>query len=278
MVLPANLKSPVRWLSARLANGTLAGYRIGRTWRMTHEDVEDLITRHRNGAQRIPIRPQTSNPTPALPEPERPPNGLSPRSWMLRQRSEIPGTALHARKYGIRTEVAPRPDGMPPPGYKHVHPESEAVIFNMPPLSDVQQALLDRVRRERTVIVDGSAKRTVESLVRRNLVTYEVAYVMNANQDATHLPVHRAPQGQDMKARRTSSSFSAQNLDALGGAVRWLTAVEAAEHAKVSSATIRDAVKRGELPAYAVGRSGRQYRLRAQDVDEWMMSRAYEPP
>lgn len=53
--------------------------------------------------------------------------------------------------------------------------------------------------------------------------------------------------------------------------------MEAAAHAKVSAATIREAVKAGELPAYAVGRTGRQYRLRAQDVDEWMMSRAYEP-
>ncbi|WP_372517292.1 helix-turn-helix domain-containing protein [Mycobacterium hackensackense] len=44
-------------------------------------------------------------------------------------------------------------------------------------------------------------------------------------------------------------------------------AVEAAEHAKVSAATIREAVKSGELPAYAVGRSGRQYRIRAEDVD-----------
>ena len=80
-----------------------------------------------------------------------------------------------------------------------------------------------------------------------------------------------------MKARRTSGSLSTQNLDAIGGVVRWLTAVGAAEHAKVSAATIRDAVKQGELPAYAVGRKGRHYRLRAQDVDEWMMSRAYEP-
>lgn len=80
-----------------------------------------------------------------------------------------------------------------------------------------------------------------------------------------------------MNARRTSGSLAAQNLDAIGGAITWLTAVEAAKHAKVSAATIREAVKAGELPAYAVGKTGRQYRLRVQDVDEWMMSRAYEP-
>lgn len=57
----------------------------------------------------------------------------------------------------------------------------------------------------------------------------------------------------------------------------WLTAVEAAEHAKVSAATIRDAVKQGELPASAVGRKGRHYRIAADDVDAWMRSNSYEP-
>lgn len=57
----------------------------------------------------------------------------------------------------------------------------------------------------------------------------------------------------------------------------WLTAVEAAEHARVSAWTIREAVKAGELPASAVGRSGRQYRIAADDVDSWMRSNSYEP-
>lgn len=57
----------------------------------------------------------------------------------------------------------------------------------------------------------------------------------------------------------------------------WLTAVEAAEHAKVSAATIRDAVKQGELPAAAVGRKGRHYRIDAADVDAWLKANAYEP-
>lgn len=57
----------------------------------------------------------------------------------------------------------------------------------------------------------------------------------------------------------------------------WLTAVEAAEHAKVSAATIRDAVKQGELPAAAVGRKGRHYRIDAADVDAWPKANAYEP-
>lgn len=57
----------------------------------------------------------------------------------------------------------------------------------------------------------------------------------------------------------------------------WLTATEAADHAKVSVWTIREAVKAGELPAAAVGKSGRQYRIDAADVDSWMRSHSYEP-
>lgn len=57
----------------------------------------------------------------------------------------------------------------------------------------------------------------------------------------------------------------------------WLTATEAADHAKVSTWTIREAVKAGELPASSVGRSGRQYRIDAADVDSWLKSNAYEP-
>ncbi|MHA3021283.1 helix-turn-helix domain-containing protein [Mycobacterium sp. BMJ-28] len=57
----------------------------------------------------------------------------------------------------------------------------------------------------------------------------------------------------------------------------WLTAAEAAEHVKVSVATIREAVKAGELPASAVGRKGRHYRLDVEEVDAWMHSNAWEP-
>jgi hypothetical protein len=47
MVLPEMTKG-VRWLAHRLNRGDLAGYLVGRTWRMTHQDVEDLIERHQN--------------------------------------------------------------------------------------------------------------------------------------------------------------------------------------------------------------------------------------
>lgn len=56
----------------------------------------------------------------------------------------------------------------------------------------------------------------------------------------------------------------------------WLTKAEAAKYAKVSDRLIQNAVIAGELPAYAVG-EGRTYRLRAEDIDEWLMSKSYEP-
>ena len=56
----------------------------------------------------------------------------------------------------------------------------------------------------------------------------------------------------------------------------WLTAKDAAAHATVSLWTIRQAVTAGELQAYAL-RTGRGYRLTAEDVDAWLKSRSYEP-
>lgn len=56
----------------------------------------------------------------------------------------------------------------------------------------------------------------------------------------------------------------------------WMTAADAAEYISVSEPIIRSAVKSGDLPAFPVGK-GREYRLRATDVDEWMTSRSWEP-
>jgi hypothetical protein len=39
---------------------------------------------------------------------------------------------------------------------------------------------------------------------------------------------------------------------------------------------IRAAVKSGELPAYPIGK-GREYQLTAEDIDNWMRSRSWEP-
>ena len=57
----------------------------------------------------------------------------------------------------------------------------------------------------------------------------------------------------------------------------WLKAREAAEYARVSLTTIREAVQGGDLVAYPVGKSGREYRLTAEDVDQWMKSRTWSP-
>lgn len=57
----------------------------------------------------------------------------------------------------------------------------------------------------------------------------------------------------------------------------WLKCADAAIYATVSDDILRAAVKSGDLPAYAVGK-GKEFRLTAEDVDEWMRSRSYEPP
>lgn len=56
----------------------------------------------------------------------------------------------------------------------------------------------------------------------------------------------------------------------------WLTAAEAAEHVRVSEPIIRDAVKRGDLPAYGIGK-GRNFRLKASDIDAWLEAQPWEP-
>jgi excisionase family DNA binding protein len=56
----------------------------------------------------------------------------------------------------------------------------------------------------------------------------------------------------------------------------WLTVREAADYVRVSENLIRNAIKLGYLVAYPIG-TGTQYRLRAEDIDEWMMSRSWEP-
>jgi hypothetical protein len=53
MVLPPDMTNGVRWLSHRLNRGELSGYRVGRTWRMTHADVEDLIERRTSKEEAI---------------------------------------------------------------------------------------------------------------------------------------------------------------------------------------------------------------------------------
>ena len=56
----------------------------------------------------------------------------------------------------------------------------------------------------------------------------------------------------------------------------WLTVQGAAEYLKVSEPIIRDAVKKGDLQAHPIGK-GREYRLTAEGIDKWMMSKSWEP-
>ena len=51
----------------------------------------------------------------------------------------------------------------------------------------------------------------------------------------------------------------------------WLSLQGAADHTKLSPATILRAVKRGDLTAYRVG-GQRLYRFRAHDLDAWLES------
>ncbi|MGV0785183.1 helix-turn-helix domain-containing protein [Mycolicibacterium sp. XJ775] len=57
----------------------------------------------------------------------------------------------------------------------------------------------------------------------------------------------------------------------------WLNQKEASEYAKQSVDSIRAAVKAGDLVAYAIGKSGRDFRLNREDIDAWMRSRTWEP-
>lgn len=58
---------------------------------------------------------------------------------------------------------------------------------------------------------------------------------------------------------------------------QWLRVADAAEHARLSPDIIRAAVKAGDLPAYAPTPGGKEVRLKASDVDEWIESRPYQP-
>lgn len=54
----------------------------------------------------------------------------------------------------------------------------------------------------------------------------------------------------------------------------WHTAESGAKHVRLSDRTVRDAVKRGDLPAYGVGKA---LRLKEADLDAWVESQPWEP-
>jgi excisionase family DNA binding protein len=55
----------------------------------------------------------------------------------------------------------------------------------------------------------------------------------------------------------------------------WMTVTEAAAHIRAKHPRmIRDAIKRGELPAFTYGQSA--IRLKAADVDAWLEAHPWE--
>jgi hypothetical protein len=75
VVLPPEMKLPELWLKRRLLRGEITGYKVGRVWRMTAQDVESMVESLRN----IP------NPGPQTDLGEYP-GGLTRRAWQRRQR------------------------------------------------------------------------------------------------------------------------------------------------------------------------------------------------
>lgn len=76
-IIMPNMADGVRWLSRRLNRGELSGYRVGRAWRMTREDVADLIERHRSTAHHDVEVPRTEF------------SGLTPTSRRRWERGEL---------------------------------------------------------------------------------------------------------------------------------------------------------------------------------------------
>jgi hypothetical protein len=66
-----------------------------------------------------------------------------------------------------------------PSYFRKVYAETPEVIASMPQLTGTQQKLLERLRGEEMVALDGRWRKTVEPLVRRGLATYEAEYVLS---------------------------------------------------------------------------------------------------
>lgn len=65
MVLPPEWVDSERWLARRLNRGQIRGYRVGRVWRMTEAQVDDLIERFTNSAKLPQIDVPAAAPVPA---------------------------------------------------------------------------------------------------------------------------------------------------------------------------------------------------------------------
>lgn len=76
--LPPEWTDAERWLARRLNRGEIRGYRVGRKWRMTETQVDELIERFTNG--KPPARPILNEPSSVV-------DGLSERSRRRLRRS-----------------------------------------------------------------------------------------------------------------------------------------------------------------------------------------------
>lgn len=161
-----HLRVTKEWLRTQLQNQRLEGLKLGSRWCMTEQQILAAIEA---GTSKVRERDSPNNPY-----------GVTNRSWTYHQRAQIPGTPQYNRRMGIKPEPVEAPNTQPMRDYRMVLPESAEAIAKMAPLSDSQRAFLDRVRREREVaFVAPTARRTVESLARRGLVTYEVVHELN---------------------------------------------------------------------------------------------------
>lgn len=57
VALPGHWKHPERWLRERLNSGELVGYRVGRDWRLTREQLDALIAKYTNAAAPVTATP-----------------------------------------------------------------------------------------------------------------------------------------------------------------------------------------------------------------------------
>ena len=107
-------------------------------------------------------------------EPESYPGGITRRSWLYRQRRRDTSTPRSATLLETDPKVKPAPTW-----YQVAHAESPEVVAGMPGLTKTQQALVERLRHEETVVLGGRERKTVEGLVRRGIATYKAEYVLN---------------------------------------------------------------------------------------------------
>jgi hypothetical protein len=97
--------------------------------------------------------------------------GITRRSWLAHQRRTVRDTTSAPR--AKHSELHPLPSD-----FRKVYQEIPDVIATLPELTGTQQKLLERLRVEGTVVLDGRWRKTIEPLVRRGLATYEAEYVL----------------------------------------------------------------------------------------------------